>query len=76
MKEILTNCPICKKRLWNRAIKCHIVSKSREELAQIAKNLLDSAKNKPYTFSASVANKQVPHYRYIKKHTILFKKFI
>jgi hypothetical protein len=68
-KEGRTKCPVCKVEYWTNAIKVHIYHRSRLELAKVAENLLNASKNKEYTFSGSVANRQCPHFRFIKKHT-------
>ena len=65
----MIKCPVCDKKLLKRGLKCHIVGKSNSELAKTGRNLIDCAKNRPYTFSAGVANRQVPHYRYIVKNS-------
>lgn len=76
MRDELSKCPVCDKSLLKRAIKCHIVPMAEAELARVARNLLDSAKGRPYTFSSGVANRQVPHYRFIKKHLKEYKRFV
>lgn len=64
MKEILSHCPVCKKRYWLRAITIHIITTAKEEVYKVYKLKGHCGKG----------SKGKPHEDYILENSILIKK--
>jgi hypothetical protein len=67
-------CPVCQKRLLRRAIKNHIINSAEAEGFTHLNNLLDAAKNKPYSFSPIVLLRQSGHLKYYRRNLKMSKK--
>lgn len=68
------NCPVCNSKYLWRSLTLHIINKAKAEARNSMYNLLDLAKNKPYSFSPVVLLRQMPHVAYIRKN-LKTKKF-
>ena len=71
MKEILSKCPVCKVKYWNRAIRIHVISSAYSEAKKAMVDMLKFSRNKPYKFSPMVVRRNAPHLNYALKNKLI-----